>query len=144
MSRPIAGEVSVAASEYLHLVSRARVVPVTHIVSHIVLMKPRPDLSAADRRALVDAFDRAIREIPTVRDVRVGRRVMHGAGYEQAMPDTADYLIVIDFDDVAGLQTYLGHPAHEALGARFNQSLSSALVYDFQVGGADSLAGLAG
>ena len=107
----------------------------THIVSHIVLMKPRPDLSAADRRALVDAFDRAIREIPTVREVRVGRRVTHGAGYEQAMPDTADYLIVIDFDDVAGLQAYLRHPAHEELGARFNQSLSSALVYDFEVGG---------
>ena len=104
------------------------------MVSHLVLMKPRADLSPADRRALVDAFGRAIREIPTVRDVRVGRRVTHGAGYEQAMPDTADYLIVIDFDDVAGLQTYLRHPAHEALGARFSQSLSSAWVYDYEVG----------
>ena len=111
----------------------------TDMISHVVLMKPRADLSPADRRALIDAFDRAIREIPTVRAVRVGRRVTHGAGYEQAIPDTADYLIVIDFDDLAGLQTYLRHPAHEALGARFNQSLSSALVYDFEVGGADSL-----
>lgn len=114
----------------------------THIVSHIVLMKPRPDLSAADRRALVDAFDRAIREIPAVRDVRVGRRVMHGAGYEQAVPDAADYLIVIDFDDLDGLQAYLRHPAHEELGARFNQSLSSALVYDFEVGGIEELSRL--
>ena len=113
------------------------------MVSHLVLMKPRADLSPADRHALVDAFERAIREIVTVRDVRVGRRMTHGAGYEQAMPDTADYLIVIDFDDVAGLQTYLRHPAHEALGARFTQSLSSAWVYDFEVGGAGSLAGLA-
>jgi hypothetical protein len=129
MSRPIAGEVSLSG--------RAA-------VSHIVLMKPRSDLSAADRRALVDAFERAIRDIPTVRAVRVGRRVTHGAGYEAAMPDTADYLIVIDFDDLEGLQAYLRHPAHEALGARFNQSLDSALVYDFAVGGADSLTGLAG
>jgi len=112
------------------------------MISHVVLMTPRADLSLADRRALVDAFDRAIRDIPTVRDVRVGRRVTHGAGYEQAMPDTADYLIVIDFDDVAGLQTYLDHPAHAALGARFNQSLRSALVYDYDVGGADGLAEL--
>jgi hypothetical protein len=114
------------------------------MVSHIVLMKPRSDLSAADRRALVDTFDRAIREIPAVRHVRVGRRVTLGAGYEEAMPDTADYLVVIDFDDLDGLRAYLRHPAHEALGARFNQSLSSALVYDFEVDGADSLAGLAG
>jgi hypothetical protein len=53
------------------------------------------------------------------------------------MPDTADYLVVIDFDDLAGLQAYLRHPAHEELGARFNQSLSSALIYDFEVGGSD-------
>ena len=112
---------------------------VTDVISHIVLMKPRADLSPADRRALVDAFERAIREIPTVRGVRVGRRVTHGAGYEQAMPDTADYLIVIDFDDVAGLQSYLRHPAHEALGARFSQSLSSALVYDYEVGGLEDI-----
>ena len=109
------------------------------MISHIVLMKPRADLSPADRLALVDAFERAIRDIRTVRAVRIGRRVRHGAGYEQAMPDTADYLIVIDFDDVAGLQTYLRHPAHEALGARFNQSLSSALVYDYEVMGPGGL-----
>ena len=129
MSRPIGGEVTVTALARL---------------SHVVLMKLRPDLSAADRGSLVDAFDRAIRDIPTVRDVRVGRRVRHGAGYESATPDTADYLIVIDFDDLEGLQAYLRHPAHEALGARFNQSLNSALVYDFAVGGPDSLAELAG
>ena len=80
-----------------------------------------------------------MREIPTVRAVRVGRRVVHGAGYEQTAPDAADYLIVIDFDDLEGLQTYLRHPAHEELGARFGQSLSSALVYDFEVGGIEEL-----
>ena len=109
------------------------------MVSHIVLMKPRADLSADGRAAFVDAFERALREIPTVRNVRIGRRVTHGAGYEQTSPDAADYLAVIDFDDLAGLQTYLRHPAHEELGARFNQSLSSALVYDFEVGGLDEL-----
>ena len=94
------------------------------MVSHIVLMKPRADLSVDGRAAFVDAFERAIREIPTVRTVRIGRRVTHGAGYEQTSPDAADYLAVIDFDDLAGLQTYLRHPAHDALGARFGQSLS--------------------
>jgi hypothetical protein len=104
------------------------------MVWHLVLMKPRPALSTAERRDLLDAFDRACREIPTVRDVRVGRRVMHGAGYEAAVPDSADYVVLLAFDDLAGLQAYLRHPAHEPLGARFNQSLSSALVYDFELG----------
>ena len=109
------------------------------MVSHVVLMKPKPDLTASAREALVDAFERAVREIPTVRDVRIGRRVLHGAGYEASAPDAADYLAMIDFDDLAGLQTYLQHPAHAQLGARFSGSLSAAVVYDFEVGGMDAL-----
>ena len=109
------------------------------MLTHLVLMKPRADLSTADRAALVDAFERAVREIPTVRRVHVGRRVTHGAAYEQTAVDSADYVAVLEFDDLAGLQAYLRHPAHDALGARFGQSLSSALVYDFEVGGIEDL-----
>ncbi len=108
--------------------------------SHLVLMTPRADLPPADRQALIDAFDRAIREIPTVKDVRIGRRVTHGAGYEQSAPEMS-YLAIIDFDDLAGLQTYLRHPAHLDLGERFGRSLSTALVYDFEVGGVEMLGG---
>jgi hypothetical protein len=103
------------------------------VISHVVLFRPKPDLSHGDRDALVVAFTRAIQEIPTVRAVRSGRRTLHGAGYEQPT-DFADVLVVIDFDDLAGLQTYLRHPAHEELGARFNQSMASGLVLDFEVG----------
>ena len=112
------------------------------MVSHLVLMKPRADLSPADRQAFIDAFDRAMREIPTIRDVRIGRRVTHGAGYETA-PDM-DYVAIIDFDDLDGLQAYLRHPAHVDLGARFGQSLSGAMVYDFEVGAGGDLSGLGG
>ena len=102
------------------------------MLTHLVLMAPRADLTLADRGALVDAFERAIREIESVRDVRVGRRVVHGAGYEASAPDIAEYVAIIDFDDLAGLQAYLRHPAHQELGARWGQSLSSGLVYDFE------------
>jgi hypothetical protein len=102
------------------------------VVTHLALIKPRAGLSLVDRQGLIRAFERAIREIPTVRAVRIGRRIMHGAGYEQTAPDTADYLVVIDFDNLAELQTYLRHPAHAELGERFNHSLSSAVVYDFE------------
>ena len=100
-------------------------------------MKPKADLPAEDRRALVDAFDRAVRDIPTVRDARVGRRVTHGAAYESAAPDSADIVVSIGFDDLAGLQTYLQHPAHGELAARFYRSLDSALIYDFELVGAE-------
>src|SRR5256885_9493105 len=118
-----------AVSETAQQAAEARSQP---LISHVVLFRPKPDLSQADRDGLVAAFARAARDIPEVRDVRAGRRVLHGAGYEQTMPDVGDILIVIDFDDLAGLQTYLRHPAHIELGARFNQALESGLVYDFE------------
>ena len=107
------------------------------MVWHLVLMKPKANLPAGDRRALVDAFNRAVHDIPTVRETRVGRRVTHGAAYESTAPDSADIFVSIGFDDLAGLQTYLQHPAHGELAARFYQSLSSALIYDFELMGAD-------
>jgi len=112
------------------------------MTSHIVLMKPRPDLTAAGRQAFAAAFERAVREIPSVRHVRVGRRIVHGAGYEALMPDAADFVAIVDFDDLEGLQAYLRHPAHEPLGVLFGESLSSAWVYDFEAGGVEALRGL--
>ena len=107
------------------------------MISHIVLMKPRSDLTSAEREAFVAAFERAIREIASVRNVRIGKRVMHGAAYEVHAPDSADYIAAIDFDDLDGLQAYLRHPAHEELGKRFYETLSSGVAYDFDVGGLD-------
>jgi hypothetical protein len=102
-------------------------------------MKPRADLAASDRHALLHAFDQAVRHIPSVRDVHVGRRVTHGAAYEATAPDAADYMVSIAFDDLDGLHAYLRHPLHEELGARFYQSVSAGLAYDFEVDGVDGL-----
>lgn len=104
------------------------------MITHLVLLQPRVDLTRVDRRAFVTAFERAVRDIPSVRGVRVGLRVKHGAGYEQGMPDTVDLLATLDFDDLDGLKAYLTHPAHAELGMLFGKSLASALVYDFEVG----------
>jgi hypothetical protein len=103
------------------------------MVVHIVLFKARPDLDQADREAFVAAFERATTRIPSVRGVRVGRRVRFAAGYEQGAPDAADFLAVLEFDDLAGLQSYLQHPAHEELGGHFNKALAAGFVYDFEI-----------
>ena len=50
-------------------------------------------------------------------------------------PDSADFVISIGFDDLAGLQAYLRHPAHGELATRFYRSLTSALIYDFEMDG---------
>lgn len=109
---------------------------------HLVLLKPRPDLTTAERQTFVGAFERAMRDIPSVRGVRVGKRVTHGAGYEQAAPDAADFAAMIEFEDLLGLQEYLRHPAHEEVRTLFHTSLAGAMVYDFAMGGLEDLSTL--
>jgi Stress responsive A/B Barrel Domain len=105
---------------------------------HITLFRPRPDLTAADRADLVEALETALQRIPSIRRFHVGRRVTHGAGYEALMPVSFDYAAVVEFDDLSGLQAYLEHPAHVALGRRFTQALESSVIFDYQMqGGAD-------
>jgi hypothetical protein len=113
------------------------------MVAHLVLVKLRPNLTAGERAAFAESLIAAIRDIPNVRGARIGRRIRHGAGYEQATPDAGDYLAWIEFDDLEGLQAYLAHPAHQALGRHFGEKLSAGLVYDFEVGGVEWIEALA-
>ena len=103
------------------------------MIAHVVLFKPRGDLSDAARRDLVDALTRALAEIPSIRRSRVGRRVLHGRPYESLMRTNYEYAAILEFDDVAGLEAYLEHPAHEALGAQFFAVFEEALMYDFEL-----------
>jgi len=103
------------------------------MISHVVLFRTKSDLSHDERASLVSAFEHALQRIPTVRAVRVGRKVSVGADYEQHPGENVDIFIAIDFDDVAGLWIYLEHPAHIELGERFNRASSTALVFDFEV-----------
>jgi len=105
-------------------------------------MKARTDLTSEESRAFVSAFERAIKEIPTVRAVRIGHRVRHGASYESLGPDAADYIAMIDFDNLDGLQAYLAHPAHVRLGELFYSCLSAGMVYDYEVGSLELLSKL--
>jgi hypothetical protein len=103
------------------------------VIAHLVLFRPRADLPEATRRELGEALTTAIRDIPSVRRARVGRRVTHGRPYESLMRVPYEYAAVIEFDDLDGLQAYLTHPAHDALAARFFAAFEEALMYDYEL-----------
>jgi hypothetical protein len=103
------------------------------VIAHLVLFRPRAGLPQPDQRALVAAFDIALREIPSIRRARVGPRVLHGRGYETLMRTDFPYAAVLEFDDLKGLKDYLEHPAHERLATRFFESFEEALMYDFDL-----------
>jgi hypothetical protein len=107
------------------------------MIVHAVLFRPKAGLSPADRRDLVDAFSTAIKEIPSIKRARIGRRTLLGRSYEELMRDDYTHAAFLEFDDVAGLRAYLDHSAHQELGARFFACLEQALIYDFETTGDD-------
>ena len=105
------------------------------VVAHVVLLAPRADLTPDQRENVVAALERAAREIPSVRRVRIGKRIRHEAAYEQlAVPDFS-FAAIFEFDDLAGLRAYLAHPAHADLGARFYDSFAAAVACDYEMAG---------
>ena len=104
------------------------------MIVHVVLFSPKPDLSPSDRTAVLDALQSAAKNIPSIKRLRVGKRVKHSLpGYEQMMRDDYEYAVMIEFDDIEGLKAYLQHPAHAAVGHHFTASASNALAYDYEV-----------
>lgn len=84
---------------------------------------------------MFEALNAAARQIPSVRRFYIGDRITHGAPYESLMTQVFPYAAFIEFDDLAGLQTYLRHPQHERLGQLFYRLQDAALAYDYEVRG---------
>jgi len=103
------------------------------MIAHVVLFRPRAELSDVERGGLVDALTRALEEIPSIRRARIGRRITHGRPYEQLMRVDYPFLALLEFDDRAGLLAYLNHPAHEQLATRFFAAFEDALMYDYDM-----------
>ena len=104
------------------------------MIAHVVLFKPKHDLASEQRQAVIDDLKAAASAIPTVRGLRVGRRIRHGhPGYEQLMREDFEYVVIIEFDDVEGLSAYLAHPKHAAIGSHFMQAAAAALAYDYEI-----------
>ena len=103
------------------------------MITHIVLLQPRPDLSEEQRNQALETLTHAAANVPDIRSFRLGRRVKHGLpGYEQLMPHDFEFALIIEVDDIAALTRYLQAPAHLALGDLFYSATTAALAYDYQ------------
>jgi len=104
------------------------------VIVHVILYKPKTDVPDRARQEILEGLATAATTIPSIRRLRVGRRVKHGRpGYEQAMQTDFEYAVIAEFDDVDGLLAYLSHPAHGAIGGHFTTSSADALAYDYEL-----------
>jgi hypothetical protein len=113
------------------------------MIAHLILFRPKSELTAAERKGIFDALSSAASTIPGIQRLRLGRRIRHGLpGYEQAMREDYEYVVMIEVEDVDALKAYLRHPSHIALGRHFTQSAAAALAYDYEIVDAAQAAGL--
>jgi len=104
----------------------------TPVIVHVVLFRPRADLTGEDLEAFGRAIAGARETIPSIRRFQIGRRVRHGRGYEAAMAEDFPFAALIEFDDLTGLRAYLAHPVHQELGRLWAEKNAATLVYDYE------------
>lgn len=103
------------------------------MIAHIVLLQPKPELTAEQRAAALDTIRQSAANLPEV-TLRFGRRVKHGLpGYEQFMAQDFEYALIVEAADLEALKRYLQAPAHVALGQLFYTATSAALAYDYEL-----------
>ena len=101
------------------------------MVVHVVLFRPRPEVTKSDEQSMLEAIAAAAARVPTVRRFVIGSRLTHGAAYEHLGQPDFPYVAIVEFDDLDGLQAYLHHPEHKRLGELFYQLQDAALAYDY-------------
>ena len=102
------------------------------MVTHIILFRPKAELSDDQKLDLLEGLQATVRAIPSIRQARIGPRVTHGRpGYEQKMRADLPFAAVLEFDDMEGLQAFLDHSSHVHQAARFMGALEEAFIYDY-------------
>ena len=105
------------------------------MILHIVLYQPKASATPEELSALANALEVASREIPSIRQVRVGRTVDLGFGYKNWPKDQSNgYVALFEFDDRPGLEAYLAHDAHKELAGLFWSTCDQPTIFDVSAG----------
>ncbi|WP_338723245.1 Dabb family protein [Devosia sp. XK-2] len=102
------------------------------MIRHIVLLRFRPEITAADKASIYAELESLRELIPGFQGMSYGANVspegLH-QGYTEAF--------TIDFADEAARDAYLDHPAHKAAGGRLVSALEGGreglVVFDIAV-----------
>ena len=100
---------------------------------HIVLYQPKSSLCDADVLAFRSVLEQASREIETIRQVRIGKTVDLGIGYEdRSSGQKFDYVAIFEFESTDGLRAYMAHPAHMTLAEQFWKHCERTMILDVE------------
>jgi Stress responsive A/B Barrel Domain len=97
------------------------------MLRHLVLLSFKPEAAAGDIDAVIAAFVVLRDQVPTVRGLEWGPNVS-----PEGLTQGYTHAFMLSFDDAAGRDTYLPHPAHLAFVERLKPVLAAVLVIDYE------------
>ena len=100
------------------------------MLRHLVLLKFKPDTSPATIAEITAAFHALRTAIDTVRGLESGTDVS-----PEGLAKGYTHAFLLTFDDAAGRDHYLPHPAHQAFVTQLQPLLEDVLVLDYATGG---------
>jgi hypothetical protein len=101
------------------------------MILHIVLYQPKSSATHEELLELASALESASREIPSISQVRVGKAVDCGFGYNNWPKDQeSGHVAVFEFNDRHALESYLAHQEHKKLAALFWRTCDQPLIID--------------
>jgi hypothetical protein len=93
------------------------------MITHVVLAKPKADISLEQFQAALDQLGALQTIIPEILDMQTGKSIgERHQGYA--------YGLVAHFENEDGLNTYLAHPAHVAAARELNRLCENLIVFD--------------
>ena len=78
------------------------------MIRHVVILRWKEGVTAEQRTAAVTRLRGLPLVVPTIRSYAVAENL----GID---PDTDDLVIIADFDDLVGYETYRDHPDHQTV-----------------------------
>lgn len=101
------------------------------MIAHVVLFRPKTELTAEERQPFVHALEQALTKIDLIKRATIGRRVTLGRVYDQTATHFP-FAAILEFANEADLRAYLDHPDHVNLGRQFYTVSEQALALDYE------------
>jgi len=95
------------------------------MITHIVLFKFKPETTEEQIQQLAEGLGGLPEVIEEIREFRFGRDVLR-------TERSYDLGLVSSFEDLAALQRYQVHPAHQLVVAQVKTIASSVVAVDYQ------------